>query len=535
MKSELNDLRERIYKNLKRKAYSLEGEVSSDLKAYRKDQVVYSKRPVTGSNIEELKKSVNDSDVVYLGDFHTFDQNIRNVLRILRFVASNPRQCVIGLEMVDARYQFCLDAYLERHLTELEFLESIHYHESWRFPWTHYKLIFDLAKEYGIKMLALNTEGTLRRRDEFAANLLNKALEQNENSQIVVVYGELHINADKIPALVAGRRPSARQTIIHQNLDEVYWTLRGDGQEDKIVKFNEREFCINSAPPWVKYESMIYWYENLNDDPDFDIHEYIIEKGKKIFGDDAHENFYMICQDLAAAAKIEIDLDAMEDFNLRDHTGLEFIEEKISETGNEELTSFYNSLIATGRSFRLNWESTFYCSSYSMNRICYLAGIHALHSHLALKGKENAPKLSPKDKEGFYIWFAMESLHAFFFSKIMNPHRKCDMYWNLERALHDPSTSKQRAQITLGAVSLLDGKPLKESVDKLSLGEIHTVAEISGHILGEYLYVKLTQLGAGIDLQKDVMDSPFSAAGFAKLRELLLSGLDYQNHKKRYF
>ena len=28
---------------------------------------------------------------------------------------------------------------------------------------------------------------------------------------------------------------------------------------------------------------MIYWYENLCDDPDFDIHEYIIENGKKIF------------------------------------------------------------------------------------------------------------------------------------------------------------------------------------------------------------------------------------------------------------
>ena len=56
-----------------------------------------------------------------------------------------------------------------------------------------------------------------------------------------------------------------------------------DPVKQGIVSFSQNEFCIVSAPPWVKYESMVYWYENLCDDPDFDIHEYIIENGKKIF------------------------------------------------------------------------------------------------------------------------------------------------------------------------------------------------------------------------------------------------------------
>lgn len=545
MKSQLDDLRKRIYKNLKRKAYSFEGSISPELKAYRKDQIKSSRREFSSSSIEELKQSVADSELIYLGDFHTFDQNIRNVLRILKVIASNRRQCVIALEMVDAKFQYCLDAYMERHLTELEFLESIYYHDSWRFPWTHYKLIFELAKKYDIKMIALNTKGNLRERDEFASNLLSQALARYEKAQIVVVYGELHINNDKIPELVKKRNPNVRQTIIHQNLDEVYWTMRsearereGENQDDKIVKFNDREFCVNSAPPWVKYESMIYWYENLNNDPDFDIHEYIIENGKKIFSDDTQENFLTISQELAAAAGVAVDMDELEDFNLHDHTGLEFIEEKIQELEDKTIVNFYTNLIAMGQSFRLSGENTFYCSSYSMNRISYLAGIHVFHNYLASRRDGPEKAISSKDRESFFILFALESLHAFFFSKIMNPHRKCDMYWNLSEELMG-DCAKSRANTLSASLRVLDGSDPGAALFGLNLNEIHATAQMTGHILGEYLYVKLSrlksELDTELDLQKDIMDAEMNSSGFSQVRSLLLAGLNYREHKKRYF
>ena len=37
---------------------------------------------------------------------------------------------------------------LDSTLTEKEFLESINYHESWKFPWHHYKQFFDYAIAY---------------------------------------------------------------------------------------------------------------------------------------------------------------------------------------------------------------------------------------------------------------------------------------------------------------------------------------------------------------------------------------------------
>ena len=174
MKLEITNLRRKIYEHLKQKALGHEGGQSKELKAYQKDQENFSLREFQASNIDELLNSVSNSKTIYLGDFHTFDQNIRNVLRILKVLINKSNDCIVALEMVDARYQFYIDTYLEGHITDLEFLESIDYHDSWRFPWTHYKLIFELAKEHNIKIIGLNTAGTLSERDKFAAGLIQR-------------------------------------------------------------------------------------------------------------------------------------------------------------------------------------------------------------------------------------------------------------------------------------------------------------------------------------------------------------------------
>ncbi|MCO4754327.1 MAG: ChaN family lipoprotein [Bacteriovoracaceae bacterium] len=532
MKKQLNDLRRNIYRNLKQKAYSLEGLVSDELMAYRKDQVSFSKRPFHSSDIEQLKQSVLSSNVVYLGDFHTFDQNIRNVLRVLKVAANENKKCLIALEMVDAKYQYCVDAYMEGHLTELEFLESVHYHDSWRFPWTHYKLIFELAKEHKAQIMAINTVGDLTTRDEFAANILAQTLESSPDTHILVVYGELHISPTKIPARVLKKRPGTVQTIVHQNLDEVYWTLKEENSNETIVAFNDREFCINSAPPWVKYESMIYWYENLDSDPDFDIHEYIIEKGKKIFSDDTQENFLAISMEMISAVNVDLTEEVLENFNLHDHTGLEFIEEKIENLKDNTLIEFFQELIADGQSFRLPQDTVFYCSSYSMNRISYLAGVHILHSYLSVHDKSPTQEVLNKNPQALLSLFILESMYAFFFSKIMNPHRKCEMYWNLK---HNAPGSINKHEHKL-ALDILDGEPLEEIVSGQPVIDLHKAGQSAGHIFGEYLYLRMFHMeDHTISLQDDFLSKGVGAEGFRQIRQTLLKELDYQSHKKRYF
>lgn len=498
------------------------------LSQYLKDQENYSKRNFTLSSIDELTNSVKNSQAIFLGDFHTFDQNIRNVLRIIKVLLSENKNCTLALEMVNAKYQLFIDAFLEGHITDLEFLESINYHESWRFPWSHYKLIFELAKQFQIKVIGINKSGSLSHRDEYAANRLHELFEEDPDRKLLVLYGELHITKDKIPALLKLKYPQARQAIIHQNLDEVYWKLTKNNIEQGIVSFTESEFCIVSAPPWIKYESMIYWYENLCDDPEFDIHEYIIENGKKIFSDETSENFVNICLDLSKYLHLNLTADDIEDFNLYDHTNLSTVEEKIQESSSTPLLKLYEYLISNSYSFKLPKGSSFYCSNYSMNRISYLAGMHIFHHYLDQSNIDTHSILNSKSTNSKFTLFTFESMFAYFFSKIINPHRKCDMFADLKsKETNSPFVLKMALNILESDTTLkLAGVPLKD---------VYEMSLMIGHILGEYLYDELFSGKQNLSLTEDFLLIGLSANDFLSVKRKLLSGRNFKEDKKRYF
>lgn len=532
MKSEIKHLRKKIYTTLKNKAGELEGSKSKELIKYEKDQIKFSKRKFKSSSIDELITKVIDSNVIYLGDFHTFDQNIRNVLRIIKVLQQRKNELIIGLEMVDAKFQFYIDSYLENHLTELEFLESIQYHDSWRFPWTHYNLIFEIAKKEGVRVLALNTTGTLDERDDFAADIISKVLKRDINTQILIVYGELHLSPDKIPQKVSQLAEGISQTIVHQNLDEVYWKLLDEEQDDKIIRFNEDEFCINSAPPWIKYESMIYWFEHLSDDPEFDIHEYIIENGKKIFGDDAYDNFLLMSEEMILALKLNIAREDLEDFNLFDHTKLEYIEEEVSNIPSLEISEFYKMLITLGYSFNLPGKSKFYCSSYSMNRLAYLAGIHIYHVYLDKIGVDTSEHIYSQNVTKFFPLFTFEAMYAYFFSKVINPHRKCNMYLDFKEIKEKNPHIHEVIDQTL---DILDGKEIQNIFKDKEMISIYETALNIGHILGEYLYNAIYNLSIKMKIDSSFIVKSIDEKSFYDIKELLLTDQDYKKDRKRYF
>lgn len=534
IKSKIYKLRKKIFNNIKAKAYGYEGEVSKDLKRYQRDQKKYSKRSFKKSNFGQLKQRVSSADIIYLGDFHTFDQNIRNVLRLLKVLISEKSQCIIALEMVDAKFQLYIDTYLQGYITDLEFLESINYHDSWRFPWTHYKLIFELAKEHSIKIIGINTQGNLIQRDVFAATTCQRAIENNPDHKLLVLYGELHIGPDKIPLLVKNKLPTIKHVIIHQNLDEVYWHQIEKDQKCEIVKFSNEEFCINSAPPWIKYESMVYWYENLSNDPDFDIHEYIIENGKKTFSDDVSDNFLHMCNQIISALKLDISLDELENFNLKDHSSLEFVEDKIYEIKANNVRNYYHYLIETSQSFCLASRQIYYCSSYSMNRLAYLSGVHILHYYLSKNQIDTLRILKSTSSEKFVL-MTFEKVYAFFFSKVINPHRKCEMYQDLMRHKRNKHTSKSERVIFESAIEVLNGKDLKIILRGKRLTQLHEVSQFVGHILGEYLYLKVFEQGKITLLTNFLINQDVSLNSFKKVRKMLLDNFEYKTHIKRYF
>ena len=137
-----------------------------------KNQRKYASREFTEATMENLFSAIEKSHVVYLGDFHSFDQNTRNLERLTRTLIEQKQTFSLGVEFVPREYQYAIDYYLQGMISEFEFLEEIRYHESWRFPWIYYRPFFQMARDNNVPVLALNSEGPLSSRDKVASEII---------------------------------------------------------------------------------------------------------------------------------------------------------------------------------------------------------------------------------------------------------------------------------------------------------------------------------------------------------------------------
>lgn len=520
---------------MKRKALSYEGRPSNELRRYRAGLLKCESRKFTVIEEKQLIAAVKGKRAVFLGDFHTFDQNSRNLERLLRHLNTHGKDFVLGVEMVKAQYQVFIDAFLKRHITEMEFLESIDYRESWRFPWPHYKIIFDLARKHHFRVIALNSEGTLSERDEFAANLITHHLTRNPLSKMFILFGELHLVADKIPSLVEKQmnNQSFDWMIIHQNLDSVWFRTKRRNVENSIVKFNDREYALQTSPPWVKYEGLLYWYENTSDDPDFDIHEYLIERGLKTLGGDTHDHFVFLTKEILRVLGVKIVGKALlEDFNLVDHTAMTHVLATIRTLSSIHLKKLCRWAISNSVSFKIPGKRLYYCPSYSINRLASLAGVHAME----ITAKNNLEMKIEKDAPLFFQIFR-QALFGYLGSKILNPHRKCDLYLDLKHKLsHKEIVPNEKKAISI-ALAFLDSPRTGIALMKSASPEVLLLSGRScGHIFGEELFNHLSAGENAIEKIHPLLFAQGNPLGpVCSLKKILFPDKSHLHRKKRFF
>ncbi len=542
MQIKVDDTHWSIYRYFKNKASSLEGEASASLKKYQCDQQRYARRRFQSSTINQLYQSIDSSDIIYLGDFHTFDQSTRNLERIIRILAKNEYQFAIGVEFIHTHHQLFINAFLNGSITELEFLESINYKNSWRFPWTFYKIFFELARKHSISIIALNTKGSLEKRDHNAAKTITRYNKENPDQKLLILFGELHIVPNKLPQRVFDLSDkSVVQTIIHQNTDEVYWKLVKENQlkADQIVKYNMREFVLINSPPWLKYESQIYWYEHLADDPDFDIHEYIIETGTLKFSDNIFDNFAYFCHEITNTLGLEIPISEVEDFRLYDQQNLKRVKQAISKTKSKKAITFYNKLIEHGKTFKLPGKKSYYCSSYSINRVSYLAGIHVYQAKLRLPESEVVTLFNKRDRTNLFVYLVHNYISAYFCSKLFNPYRKCNMYKDFGYMARRNKTVKKIDKSVFEACLKLCNKKvvINNELKGLSLYQLHKAARKVSHMFADIIfdYFFAAKRDDYEDVIKLVLNDDFSNENYLKLLSLIGNTVDIKKLKKREF
>ncbi len=538
MSSEILGLQEGLYEYMKRKASEFEVEESQQLKSFKSNQKELASRSFKQSNIEELIESIKSSQVIFLGDFHTFDQQSKNLERLLRTLMEKKEKLLLGVEFVNQNKQNAIDQFSNQTITAMEFLEMVNYSESWRFPWHVYKPFFEMARKGEVEIFALNTTGSLEERDANAALKVKEILKEHPDGKLLIFFGELHITPNKLPQRVKELCPDADQTIVHQNLDEVYWKLEGHG--DQVVKFEEREFSLQTSPPWVKYESMVYWFENLCEDPDFDLNQYLMGSGNMSLNSNVPENFHYLSEELSRSLILSVDEEELEDFNLADHNQISLVLEKIENLDSEELKDFYKTLIARGKSFHLPGTNLLYCSNYSMNRLSFLAGIHLFET---IQKRESTPKISCDNNSLFFLRFCQQNLIGYFSSKLINPYRKCDMYLNFKLSLEQEDLSPKERKNAELFVEILDSKDdlkkLQELLNKQDSITLFYVGRFLGKFLGEVLYMRIFNekklLKRYEELKERLFISQANLENFLAFTNLILPGESYKELRKRSF
>ncbi|MFZ4712240.1 MAG: ChaN family lipoprotein [Bacteriovoracaceae bacterium] len=484
---QLHSIYRQIHRYIKEKALSFETVGNAELISYQKNLKKIALSPFKFTSLEKMLKTCQESQIVYLGDFHTFDQSSKNLERILKALKKKNKKFILCLEMVHAEYQVYIDSFLAGNLTEREFLESINYHEAWRFPWNHYRALFDLAKKENIPIMGINTKGTLKQRDEFAAGMLSTFLHMDPDARLMVLYGEYHIAHNKIPKdveLKLGNK-KIKQTIIQQNLEDVYWRLPKTPRS-QLIRFSSGEFHLQTSPPWIKYESMVYWFENLTDDGESDIYLEAVTTGLKSFDANVLDHFSLITKKIHHKLKFKKSDVDLEDFNLYDQTKLTSMTKKIRGMKNKRFQKYYSFLLASHQSFKLPSENTLYCPNYSINRLSYTCGLFVF-SHLKNRqGVKREDLLKSKDANDVFSYLLDQSFMGFLFSKIINPSRKCDLYLDLREKMNKSKRENEIANLELSLKFLA----AKGSIDlPHGLNELHLIAKNVGHLYAHYFFL----------------------------------------------
>jgi hypothetical protein len=358
------------------------------------------------SSFAHLRKKIESSDLIFWADFHGVRQFQKNLLRWLKSLNLQKRPLALALECLPVTAQKQLELYRRGHLTESDFLKKIKWDQVWGFPWSHYKPLFDWAREAGVPIIAVNEKGTSRSsrsRERKALSVIQNFLERNTEAQVICLYGEHHL----IPRVGFDR--SLRTSFwtkrkilqVFQNSDDLYFRHppRVERSEGEVFKLDDRNYCLQNVSPWMKWQSYYLFLESSSEgefEDDLDLTDYVLG----------------LARVLSESLEIPLDLNRVSVLTSQDR----LLWESLRKMRDEEAYLF-QSLIRESLSFVRSDSGWSYLSRISANEAAGLAfEILLFQMNSNLKWIANHPAFWD-----FVIWVKSFS---YFGSKVINPHRK---------------------------------------------------------------------------------------------------------------
>ncbi|UCH21687.1 MAG: ChaN family lipoprotein [Deltaproteobacteria bacterium] len=392
------------------------------------------------SNKTELIKKVLAADVIFHGDYHTLKQSQLSVLRILREI-KDKRDIILCLEMFHGSDQNQINRFLAGELSENMFLEKIGYAQKWPFRWRNWSPIVYFCIENKIPLLGINAVfdevkgiNSLRQRDQYSARIIAKAFIRNPGKLIYVVDGDYHVTPNHLPKqveyLLELLGETAKNLIIFQNVEHLYWKLCSQGlEESDVLKIRENIYCVMNTMPANKIQSYLNWLD-YSKDAYFPVHH--------DWEDDAYEDRGVMVHEmvttLASILDLKLPQDALEKLTIYYPNDLDFMEMVHSTSGFRGQIRLIRSKIKKGEGFLLEYEYSgeraylIYLANSNIN----MAAEEASHFLNAVYRGPLEASISPFDS--FYRNVITECL-GFFGSKFINEKRRSHTEHSIRRLL----------------------------------------------------------------------------------------------------
>jgi uncharacterized iron-regulated protein len=122
---------------------------------FRKDQII-DLNAGKAISFGELIHQISSKDLVFVGEDHENPDHHLIEIQILQALADASVRFTLGMEFFQSKEQATLTRYLERELTEEQFLKEAEWKRNWGFDYHLYRPLLLFAREHGIRILALN-------------------------------------------------------------------------------------------------------------------------------------------------------------------------------------------------------------------------------------------------------------------------------------------------------------------------------------------------------------------------------------------
>jgi hypothetical protein len=420
-RAELITLQRRLVEELKENIYNTVGRRDRALDRYYRDyqrqfKHGYERLSSRGEIIERLMRS----QIAYFGDYHTLRSAQSAVLDLLQGALERGRKVVLALEMLHAADKNEAHEFMEGGMDDETFRWRVKWDDKWGFPWASYKRFFAFATAtktplFGININADDRPGDLAYRDNYAADLVAALTHLYPERLIAVMYGDLHLAQNHLPAAVETRLAKygtkRKAVTIYQNSESLYWKLVDQRLEHVVdyIKMTRDQYVVMNATPLVKFQSYANWQEK-REQLMFE-HDGLELRDSTGLVEQVHQYVKTI------TAYLDIELEETANFEVYTAADLDLLEDLV------QRGVYTSTEMAALRDYLAMADTAF----FERARVLYVANLTVANTAEAaaryvlseVRPVSNEPVA---ERDEFYARCMVEAL-AFFCSKIIDPRR----------------------------------------------------------------------------------------------------------------